>query len=101
MDTDAYIGEIRLFAGNYPPLGWAFCDGRSIAVNNAPFLFDLIGTTYGGGNGYFNLPDLRGRIPIHHGHGDNLSPRSLGDKGGEETVTLTTDHLPKHTHDAQ
>ena len=99
--SSPFIGEIRMFGGNFAPLGWAFCDGslQPIAQNDA--LFSLIGTTYGGdGQTTFALPDLRGREPIHAGTGPGTSTRTLGEAGGTETVTLTPTQLPLHAHTA-
>lgn len=94
-----YIGEIRIFAGNFAPLGWAFCDGSSLAIAQNSALFSLIGTTYGGdGVNNFNLPDLRSRVPVHAGQGTGLSAYVLGQSGGEESVTLTTAQIPSHAH---
>nr|WP_315150744.1 tail fiber protein [uncultured Flavobacterium sp.] len=94
-----YIGEIRLFAGNFPPAGWAFCDGSILPISENDALFALIGTTYGGdGQSTFGLPDLRGRVPIGTGQGAGLSNRLLGEKVGQETVTLTTANMPSHSH---
>ena len=96
--SQPFIGEIRIFAGNFAPLNWAFCEGQvqSIAQNNA--LFALIGTTYGGdGVQTFNLPDLRGRIPYHQGNGPSLIT-VLGQLSGSENVTLTPPQMPTHTH---
>lgn len=88
-----------MFAGNFAPRGWAFCDGQLLAVSQNDALFSLLGTIYGGdGRTTFGLPDLRGRIPIHAGHGPGLSERRLGAKGGAETVTLTVNQMPSHTH---
>jgi microcystin-dependent protein len=88
-----------MFAGNFAPRGWAFCDGQLLAVSQNDALFSLLGTIYGGdGRTTFGLPDLRGRIPIHAGHGPGLSERRLGAKGGEEAVTLTVNQLPSHSH---
>jgi len=99
--SEPFVGEIRMFAGNFAPLGWAYCDGQLLAVANNDALFSLLGTIYGGdGRTTFGLPDLRGRIPIHAGSGPGLSPRALGAKGGAEKVTITTNELPSHTHDA-
>ena len=95
--SSPYIGEIRLFPGNFAPQGWAFCDGSllSIAANTA--LFQLIGTTYGGdGQSTFALPDLRSRTPIHQGQGS-----IVGQLSGTETVTLTVAQVPAHSHVAQ
>lgn len=93
------IGEIRLFAGNFAPRDWAFCNGQlmSIAANSA--LFSILGTTYGGnGTSTFALPDLRGRVPVGVGQGPGLSNRQLGEASGQETVTLTQANLPSHSH---
>jgi microcystin-dependent protein len=97
--SDPYIGEIRMFAGNYAPQDWAFCDGQLLPISQYDTLFALIGTTYGGdGQTTFALPDLRGRLPIHLGSGPGLSPRQLGEPGGAETVVLTSPQLPVHSH---
>jgi microcystin-dependent protein len=96
---EPYIGEIMLFAGNFPPKGYAFCQGQilSIAQNNA--LFAILGTTYGGnGQTTFALPDLRGRFPMQQGQGPGLSPRFLGEMSGTESVTLLTNQIPAHNH---
>jgi microcystin-dependent protein len=98
--SEPFVGEIRMFAGNFAPRGWAFCDGQLLAVSQNDALFSLLGTIYGGdGRTTFGLPDLRGRIPIHAGHGPGLSERRLGAKGGAEKVTLTVNQLPSHHHD--
>lgn len=97
--SEPFVGEIRMFAGNFAPRGWAFCDGQLLAVSQNDALFSLLGTIYGGdGRTTFGLPDLRGRIPIHAGSGPGLSPRRLGQKAGSEKVTLTINELPSHTH---
>jgi microcystin-dependent protein len=89
-----YIGEIRIFAGNFAPAGWAFCDGQLLPISENETLFTLIGTTYGGdGQSTFALPDLRGRLPLHHGNGFQLAQ-----SGGVEAVTLTQDQIPSHNH---
>jgi len=89
-----YVGEIRMFAGNFAPAGWMFCDGSVLPISEYETLFNLIGTTYGGdGQSTFALPDLRGRLPVHQGSGFSLSQT-----GGVETVTLTTSTIPAHTH---
>ena len=94
-----YIGEIRLFAGNFAPVNWALCQGQLMSIADNTTLFALIGTTYGGdGQQTYALPDLRGRVPVHQGQGAGLSPYQLGQKGGAESVTLTTAQLPGHTH---
>ena len=88
-----------MFAGNFAPRGWAFCDGQLLAVSQNDALFSLLGTIYGGdGRTTFALPDLRGRLPIHAGQGPGLSQRRLGAKGGAENVTLTVNQLPNHSH---
>jgi len=93
-----YIGEIKMFAGNFAPAGWLFCDGALLPISEYETLFTLIGTTYGGdGWDTFGLPDLRGRIPIHMGSGGGDS-YVLSQMGGVETVTLTTQQIPSHTH---
>lgn len=100
--SEPFVGEIRMFAGNFAPRGWAFCDGQLLAVSQNDALFSLLGTIYGGdGRTTFGLPDLRGRIPIHAGTGPGLSPRRLGAKGGAEKVTLTVNQLPSHSHQMQ
>ena len=97
--SEPFVGEIRMFAGNFAPRGWAFCDGQLLAISQNDALFSLLGTIYGGdGRTTFGLPDLRGRVPIHAGSGSGLSPRRLGAKSGAETVTLITKQLPSHTH---
>ena len=93
-----YVGEIRMFAGNFAPSGWAFCDGALWPISENEVLFNLIGTTYGGdGAETFGVPDLRGRVPVHVGtlQGDTYQ---LGQKGGAEQVTLTTAQMPVHSH---
>jgi microcystin-dependent protein len=100
--SDAFIGEIRLFGGNFAPMNWAFCDGSVLPISENDALFALIGTTYGGdGQTTFALPDLRGRLPVHQGSGPGLSTYGLGQMAGSETVTLTSQQLPAHTHAAQ
>lgn len=97
--SEPFVGEIRMFAGNFAPRGWAFCDGQLLAVSQNDALFSLLGTIYGGdGRTTFGLPDLRGRIPIHAGTGPGLSPRRLGAKFGTEEETLTVNELPSHGH---
>lgn len=89
-----YIGEIRMFAGNFAPVGWMFCEGQLLPISENETLFNLIGTTYGGdGQETFKLPDLRGRIPIHQGNGFILA-----ETGGAESITLTTQQIPVHSH---
>ena len=91
-----------MFAGNFAPRGWAFCDGQLLAVSQNDALFSLLGTIYGGdGRTTFGLPDLRGRIPIHAGSGPGLSARRLGAKAGAEKETINVTQLPAHTHAMQ
>jgi microcystin-dependent protein len=94
-----YIGEIRIFAGNFAPAGWAFCDGQLIPISENDALFTLIGTTYGGdGQETFALPNLQSRIPIHQGKGTDGVTYMLAEAAGTETVTLTTQQIPSHNH---
>ena len=89
-----YVGEIRMFAGNFAPAGWMFCAGQLLPISENETLFQLIGTTYGGdGESTFALPDLRGRLPVHQGNGFILA-----ETGGAETITLTTTQIPTHSH---
>ena len=89
-----YIGEIRMFAGNFAPAGWMFCEGQLLPIAENEALFQLIGTTYGGdGQSTFALPDLRGRLPLHQGNGFVLA-----ETGGAEEITLTVNQIPAHTH---
>ena len=98
--SDQFVGEVRMFAGNFAPRSWALCDGQLLAVANNDALFSLLGTIYGGdGRTTFGLPDLRGRIPIHAGGAPGLTPRALGHKAGAETVTLNANQLPAHSHE--
>jgi len=100
--SEPFVGEIRMFAGNFAPSGWAFCDGQLLAVSQNDALFSLLGTIYGGdGRTTFGLPDSRGRVPVHAGSGPGLSPRALGSKSGAEKVTLTVNQLPSHAHPLQ
>lgn len=94
-----YIGEIRMFAGNFPPAGWMFCDGQTIPISQNDALFVLLGTTYGGdGESTFNLPDLQSRVPMHQGTGPDGQSYTIGEKAGVESVTLTTQQIPSHNH---
>lgn len=89
-----YVGEIRMFAGNFAPAGWMFCEGQLLPISENETLFQLIGTTYGGdGESTFALPDLRGRLPLHQGNGFILA-----ETGGAEEITLTVNQIPSHTH---
>lgn len=93
------IGVIKMFAGNFAPRGWAFCDGQLLPINQNSALFSILGTTYGGdGRTTFALPDLRGRVSMHPGSGPGLSSRKLGAKGGTETNTLNVNQMPSHGH---
>lgn len=97
--SQPFLGEIILFAGNFAPRGWAFCNGQILAIAQNQALFSLLGTTYGGnGQTTFALPDLRSRVPVHAGQGPGLSDYALGQNGGTETVTLLVSELPQHTH---
>jgi microcystin-dependent protein len=97
--SDPYIGEIRMFGGNFPPSGWATCDGQLIPISENDTLFNLIGTTYGGdGQNTFALPNLAGRLPLHAGQGGGLSNYSFGQNGGVTSVTLNTNQIPNHQH---
>lgn len=97
---DPYLGEIRMFAGNFAPAGWAFCDGAHVSISENSDLFNLIGTTYGGdGQTYFALPDLRGRVPVHMGTNPSTGTNyPLGEMGGSEEVILTVNQIPTHSH---
>lgn len=98
---DPFIGEIRLVPYNFAPRGWAFCEGQLLPIAQNQALFSLLGTTYGGdGRTTFALPDLRGRVAISEGQGPGLSPRILGERGGEQAHTLTFAELPSHSHEA-
>ena len=99
--SDPFVAEIIMFGGNFAPRGWAFCDGQLLSISENSALFSILGTTYGGdGRTTFGLPDLRGRVPMHAGNGPGLSSRRLGEKGGSEDVTLTTNQIPLHAHTA-
>jgi microcystin-dependent protein len=94
-----YIGEIRIFAGNFAPAGWLFCDGQLIPISENDALYTLIGTTYGGdGQETFALPDLRGRLPVHQGIGLGNISYPLAQMDGVEEITLTVNQLPSHSH---
>ncbi len=96
---DPYVGEIRLFAGNFAPRDWAICDGSSLSVISNTLLFSVIGNQFGGdGVNNFNLPDLRNRVPMHQGAGQGLTPRAFASTGGEGTVTLDVSQMPNHSH---
>lgn len=97
--SEPYIGQIMMFAGNFAPRGWQFCQGQVLSIAQNTALFSILGTTYGGnGQTTFALPDLRGRVPMQPGQGPGLSPRTLGEQGGSENVTLISTQMPAHTH---
>ena len=94
-----YVGEIRMFAGNFAPVGWAFCDGQLLPISENETLFQLIGTTYGGdGESTFALPNLQSRIPLHMGNGPDGVNYQIAEMAGVESVTLSMQQIPNHTH---
>ena len=94
-----YVGEIRIFAGNFAPAGWMFCEGQLLPISENETLFNLIGTTYGGdGKSNFALPNMEGNAPMHPGQGPGLSLHDLGETGGSQTVTLLESEIPSHSH---
>ena len=100
--ADPYVGEIKMFSGNFAPRNWAFCEGQLIPISENNTLFSLLGTRYGGdGRTNFALPDLRGRLPLHFGTGPGLTPKLIGERRGVETVLLTMDEIPSHKHNVQ
>lgn len=97
--SEPFVAEIRILPYNFAPRGWAFCDGQLLPIQQNTALFSLIGTTYGGdGRTTMALPNLQGRAPMHPGRGPGLAPRRLGQALGSESVTLTTEQIPSHTH---
>lgn len=97
--SDQFVAEIRIFPFNFPPTGWAFCDGQLLPLSQNTALFSLLGTTYGGdGKSTFALPDLQGNAPMQPGQGQGLSLRDLGEMSGTESVTLLQSEMPFHTH---
>lgn len=99
--AEPYIGEIRMVGFNFAPEGWAFCDGQLLAISQNDALFNLIGTTYGGdGQSTFALPNLQGRLPVHQGTDTSGNSYVLGQQAGAETITLTTNQMPVHSHAA-
>lgn len=97
--TDQFVAEIRIFAGNFAPTGWALCNGQLMPISQNTALFSLLGTTYGGdGKSTFALPNLQGSVPMHPGQGPGLSLYDLGQTGGSDTVTLLASEMPLHTH---
>ncbi len=100
--SNPFVAEIRIFAGNFSPKGWALCDGQLLPISQNTALFSLLGTTYGGdGKSTFALPNLQGCAPMQAGQGPGLSLRDLGEIGGEQTVTLLQTEMPAHSHGAQ
>lgn len=100
--SEPFIAEIRIFAGNFAPRGWAFCNGQLLPISQNTALFSLIGTTYGGdGRSTTALPNMQGRAPMHPGRGPGLTDRRLGQRGGAETVTLSEAQMPQHRHTAR
>jgi microcystin-dependent protein len=99
--SNQFVAEIRIFAGNFAPTGWATCDGQLLPISQNTALFSLLGTTYGGdGKSTFALPNLQGSAPLQQGQGPGLSLRDLGEIGGEQTVTLLQTEMPAHNHTA-
>ncbi len=99
MPQTPYLGNIMLFAGNFAPAGWVFCNGQLLSIANDTALFSLLGTTYGGdGVNTFAVPDFRSRVPVHQGQGPGLSNYVIGQQSGTETVTLINSQMPIHTH---
>ena len=97
--ADPYLGEIRMFGFNFPPEGWALCNGQLLSISQNTALFALLGTYYGGnGTTTFALPNLQSCVPIHQGQGPGLSPYVIGQIGGAENITLTQGQMPEHTH---
>jgi microcystin-dependent protein len=100
--SEPFVAEIRIFGGNFAPVGWAFCNGQLMPISQNTALFSLLGTTYGGdGKSTFALPDMQGRAPMHPGSGPGLTPRDLGENSGSADVTLTLSQIPPHTHGLQ
>ena len=97
--SNPFIGEIRIIPGNFPPTGWAFCDGQLMPISQNTALFAILGVSYGGnGQTTFGLPDLQGAAPMHWGQGPGLTNRDLGEQSGSETITLLESEIPAHTH---
>jgi len=99
--SEPYIGEIRMFGGNFAPRGWALCNGQLLSISQYSALFSILGTNFGGnGQTTFGLPNLQGRLPMHWGNGPGLTQRTLGESAGAENTTLTINNLPAHNHSA-
>jgi microcystin-dependent protein len=97
--SEPFLGEIRMFAGNFAPSGWALCNGQTLSISQNTALFSLLGTTYGGnGTTTFNLPNMQSRVPIHSGTGNGLSPYILGQAQGSETTSVLINNMPIHNH---
>lgn len=97
--SDQFVAEIRIFPFNFPPTGWAFCDGQLLPISQNTALFSLLGTTYGGdGKSTFGLPNMQGNAPMQQGQGQGLSLRDLGEMSGSDTITLLTSEMPLHNH---
>jgi microcystin-dependent protein len=100
--SEPFLGEIKIFAGNFAPRGYAKCDGQLMAISQHQELFSILGTIYGGdGRTTFALPDLRGRAPVHAGTGPGLEPVQLGQRGGQSQITLNINQMPPHTHQVE
>jgi microcystin-dependent protein len=100
--SNPFVAEVRIFTGNFAPVGWALCDGQLLPISQNTALFSLLGTTYGGdGKSNFALPNLQGCAPMQAGQGPGLSLRDLGETGGEQTVTLLQTEMPAHSHSVQ
>src|SRR5579859_5141159 len=96
--SDQFVAEIRIFPFNFPPKGWAFCDGQIIPISQNTALFSLLGTQFGGdGKSNFALPNLQGNVPLHFGQGPGLTPYNVGDSGGAQAITLLTSEMPAKT----
>jgi microcystin-dependent protein len=99
--SEPFIAEVKIVSFNFPPKGWAFCNGQTLAISQNQALFSILGTTYGGnGTVAFALPNLQARSPIHYGNGPGLTNYALGQNGGTESVSLTPDQMPAHSHQA-
>ena len=97
--SNIFLGEIRIFAGNFAPFGWALCNGQILPISQYAALFSLLGTQFGGnGTSNFALPNLQGNVPMHWGNGAGLTPRVVGETGGSENVTLLSQEMPQHQH---